>query len=202
MSRLIKPGFPLVARSIVPLLALAGLLNGGLILNPDPLRAAEPARPVGAVVLTVIGGIAVTNRPPYAESEDVFIGYHEYRFEAAFEFDRAMLEALGMHEATIAYDGWPAPIRLEGPLLRDILDAVRAEGDTVTLVALDGYAERIEPGELDGEDWILALRGNKRDLGIGQHGPSWLVYQPRDGRPATAEDEARWPWAVFLIVVE
>jgi hypothetical protein len=202
MNRLSRSSFPLIARSIQTLLALIGLVLAGLLVGPDPLRAEEPARPAGAVVLTVIGEIAATNRPPYAESEDVFIGYHEYRFEAAFEFDRAMLEALGMHEATIAYDGWPAPIRFEGPLLRDILDAVGAEGDTVTLVALDGYAERIEPGELDGQDWILALRGNGRELGIGQHGPSWLVYQPRDGRPATAEDEARWPWAVFLIAVE
>jgi hypothetical protein len=194
--------FPFIAPSITVKFALAGLLVASLAFGPDPTWAEEPARPAGAVVLTVIGGIAGTNRPPYAESEDVFISYHEYRFEAAFEFDRLMLEALGMHEVTIAYDGWPAPIRFEGPLLRDILDAVGAEGDTVTLVALDGYAERIEPGELDGQDWILALRGNGRDLGIGQHGPSWLVYQPRDGRPATAADEARWPWAVFLILVE
>jgi hypothetical protein len=183
-------------------LTLAGFLIVAPIVVPVPLHAAEPARPSDAVMLTVIGRIAGTNRPAYSESEDAFIGYHEYRFERAFEFDRPMLEALGMLEATIAYDGWPAPIRFEGPHLRAILDLVGAEGDSVTLVALDGYAERIEWSELDEQDWILALRSNGRDLGIGQHGPSWLVYKPRDGRLATGDDEARWPWAVFLIVVE
>ncbi|MDZ4737100.1 MAG: hypothetical protein SGJ07_12215 [Rhodospirillaceae bacterium] len=186
--------FPFITAGVIALgIALAG---------PILVRADEVAAPKGAVIVTVIDAIGSTNRPPFDAFEDAFIGYHEYRFEKALELDRAMLEALGMQEATIDYAGWPGPIRFEGPLLRDVLDQAGATGDTITLVALDGYAERIERAELDDQDWILAIRGDGRDLGIGQHGPAWLVYQRRDGATATAEDEARWPWAVFLIAVE
>ncbi|MEX1109936.1 MAG: hypothetical protein WEC00_13575 [Dongiaceae bacterium] len=169
---------------------------------PAVSRAEKIAQPTGPVIVTVIGAIETTNRPPFDAFNDAFIGYHEYRFENALEFDRAMLEALRMREATIDYNGWPGPIRFEGPLLRDVLHEAGAVGDTITLVALDGYAERVERSEFDDQDWILAIRSDGRDLGIGQHGPAWLVYQPKNGATATAEDEARWPWAVFLIAVE
>ncbi|MEX0807181.1 MAG: hypothetical protein WD044_00495 [Dongiaceae bacterium] len=186
--------FPFIAGgSMALVIAMAG---------PIFARAGEIAPPTGPVIVSVIGEIETTNRPPFDEFEDAFFGYHEYRFDKALAFDLAMLEALGMHEATIDYDGWPHPIRFEGPLLRDVLDAAGATGDTITLVALDGYAERVERRELDDQDWILAIRGDGQDLGIGQHGPSWLVYQRRDGATVTTEDEARWPWAVFLIAIE
>ena len=190
-----------IASIISALILSVSMLGFALVPGPGA-GADELSTPVGPVIVTVIGRIEGTNRPPFDESKDVFTAYHEYRFDRAFEFDRAMLDALGMQEATVEYEGWAVPVRFEGPYLRDILDEVGATGDTITLVALDGYAERIERSELDDQDWLLALRADGRDLGIGQHGPAWLVYQKRDGGRATAEDEARWPWAVFLIAVE
>jgi hypothetical protein len=169
---------------------------------PFAARADALVEPAGPVVVTVVGAIEATNRGPFDAAADEFFAYHEYTFEKAAEFDLAMLEALGLQAATIAYDGWPAPIRFEGPLLADLLAAVGAHGATVTLVALDGYAERIAWAELDAYRWILATRGNGRFLGIGRHGPTWLVYDRGPEYRYTADDEARWPWAVFLIVVE
>jgi hypothetical protein len=198
---LTKTGGPTVLRDTRPFrihaLALAVLL---LVAGPDAARALE--QPSGPVVVTIVGAISETNRGPFDEAEDEFFAYHEYRFEKAAAFDVAMLEAFGLHAATIAYDGWPAPIRFEGPRLKDLLDAVGATGSTVTAVALDGYAERIAWDELDRYDWILATRRDGHFMTIGRHGPAWLVYDRGAGHRYTADDEARWPWAVFLIVVE
>jgi len=158
--------------------------------------------PQGQTIVTIVGAISETNRGPFDEAEDKFFLYHEYKFEKAAAFDLAMLEALGMQSTEIAYEGWPAPIRFDGPLLADLLAAVGAHGNSVTLLALDGYAERIEGADIDAWRWILATRSDGRPLPIGGHGPTWLVYDRGPDHRYTPDDEARWPWAVFLIVVE
>src|SRR5690606_4368776 len=119
---------------------LAAALLSALTGVATHAEALEPPR--GLTVVTIVGEIADTNRGPFDEAEDKFFAYHEYRFDRAAAFDLAMLEALGLHEVTIDYDGWPGPIEFAGPRLHDVLDAVGATGTTVTLVALDGYAER------------------------------------------------------------
>ena len=169
---------------------------------PVAADAADLIEPTGPAVLTIVGAIEASNRGPYDANEDKFFGYHEYTFDKAVAFDVAMLEALGMQTAEIGYEGWPAPIRFEGPLLSDLLDAVGAHGSTVTAVALDGYAERIEGSEIAAYRWILATRRNGDFMAIGGHGPTWLVYDRGPDHRYTEDDEARWPWAVFLIVVE
>jgi hypothetical protein len=30
----------------------------------------------------------------------------------------------------------------------------------------------------------------------------WLVFDPPGDRPATTEEEGKWPWAIFLIEVQ
>ena len=85
-------------------------------------------------------------------------------------------------------------------MLRDVLKAAGAADGTVATVALDGFATELSPSDLAAEDWIVAIRENGRYLGIGQRGPAWVLYAPNGGN-AAPEDEARWPWAVFLIEV-
>lgn len=163
---------------------------------------ADAPAPAGAAILTVVGNISQVNRPPSGKFEDRFFAYHERSFEKAFAFDLAMLERLDMHRATIAYAGWPRPVDVEGPLLRDVLAAAGAAAGPVTMVALDGFATELSPGDLAAQEWIVAIKENGRYLGIGQRGPAWVLYSRRDGQAATAEDEQRWPWAVFLIEVQ
>lgn len=164
--------------------------------------AAGTTTPSGATVLTVVGKISQTNRPPFDKLTDPFFAYHERAFAKAYAFDLAMLEGLGMTRAVVAYEGWPDPLEIEGPLLRDVLAAAGASEGTVAILALDGFAAELTPDELAGENWILAIKANGRYLGIGQRGPAWVLYARSDGKIATAEDEHRWPWAVFLIEVQ
>lgn len=78
------------------------------------LCAADGGRPAGPVVLTVAGNISKTNRPPYNGKRDVFLMCHQRTFEKAFEFDRAMLEGLGMTEICIEYERWDGPTTFSG----------------------------------------------------------------------------------------
>lgn len=178
------------------------LLVAVFTVAPALGHAEELSQPTGPVVLTVVGAIGATNRGPFDEFEDAFFEYHERRFDRAAAFDLAMLEALGTHEVTVAYDGWPRPFRFEGPWLRDVLAVAGAAGKGVAVVALDGYASEIGADDLAAYDWIVALKRDGRYFDIGQRGPLWIVYARRDGKAIGADDELRWPWAAFLIEVK
>lgn len=165
------------------------------------VRAAHLAAPQGPVVLTVAGSITQTNRGAFDETADLFLKYHEHNFDKAAAFDRAMLASLGMHEVEISLPEWPAPVRVAGPRLRDLVAAVGGSGSSLALVALDGFASEIFWEELESLDWIVGIDQDGRPLGLGQRGPLWVVYRYPDGRPLTADDEQRWPWATFYIEI-
>ena len=59
----------------------------------------------------------------------------------------------------------------------------------------------ISAADLAAHDWIVALKADGADLGMGGRGPAWIVYDVAGGT-ASADDEARWPWAVFYIAAE
>ena len=178
------------------------LLTFLIVLLAAAPAAADLDPPRDAVVLTVTGEIAYTNREAFRKSRDSFIAYHERKFTRAAAFDRAMLEDLGMQSARIEYADWPGPITFQGPRLIDVLKAVGWTGSKITTLALDGFGTAISRREIEARNWILATRGNGRPFGIGERGPLWLVFDPPGDRPATPQEEGKWPWAIFLIHAE
>jgi hypothetical protein len=183
-------------RKLLFVAAVAAALIAGINLSASMAQA-----PKGPAVLTVVGKIGKSNRPPFDTTKDVFFNYHQRSFTQAFEFDQAMLEALGMGEAVVTSPGL-APVLIEGPRLHDVLKAARAQSANIRITALDGFTSTIDAEALRREDWIVALKADGRYLSLGQRGPAWIVYSRRDGKPATVEDEERWPWAAFLVEVE
>lgn len=177
----------------------AALAVSGVMAASGLGAAAELPPAEGQAVLTIVGNILHTNRPGFDEFEDPFINYHERTFEKAAEFDLAMLEALGMQEIEVNYEAWPRPVRLSGPRLDDVLEAVGAEPMAITTVALDGFAVELTSDVLDREEWIVAIKLDGKYLDIGQRGPAWIVFDPGDDKSITAEEEGSWPWAAFYI---
>ena len=163
--------------------------------------AAELSPATGQVVLTIVGNINHTNRGGFDEFEDPFTNYHERTFEKAAEFDHAMLESLGMKEVEVNYEGWPRPVRLAGPGLDAVLEAVGAEPESITTLALDGFAVDLTSDMISQEDWIVAIKQDGHYMNIGQRGPAWIVFDPGDDNAITAEEEGSWPWAAFFIEV-
>jgi hypothetical protein len=158
-------------------------------------------KPAGTVVLTIGGAVANANMgAPDHFNASVLKGL-EYDYDRAAAFDVAMLEALGTVRATIKAEPWPRAIALEGPRLADVLAAAGWNGAKVNAVALDGFAVEITAQDLALHDWIVAIRGDGEYLRIWGRGPVWIVYDVPGGR-GSADDEARWPWAVFYIQAE
>ena len=175
--------------------ALAVALCHGLAVSA---AVAAPA-PTGPVVLTVAGNVAHANRPPFDEKVDVFLNYHEQTFDRAFVFDLDMLERLGMTDVVVSYADWDAPYSLSGPRLTDVLEAAGCSGEMIATLALDGFATEIAASEIEARNWVVTTRASGRPHGLGDRGPLWLVFDLPGDRPATAEEEGMWPWALFFI---
>lgn len=143
------------------------LLVGALL---SALTALAPAAwaldaPKGKVVLTVKGKIGVINRGNTAQ------------------FDLAMLEALPQKTFTTSTPWEKAPVKFSGPLLRDVLAAVKAHGGTLKAVALNDYRVTIPLDDTQKFDLVLAHRINDQPIPVRTKGPLFIVY-PFDSSPA------------------
>lgn len=181
----------------------AFLLTSLLAAAAPALAAGKLASPQGPVILTVHGKIAAANRGALDPFDDAFLKSAGASFDKAAEFDRAMLQKLGMHSVTVKYSTWPKAHRIEGPLLADVLKAAGASGDLATVYAPDGYGAKIPLADLKAYPVVLGLKADGRWLGIGGRGPAWVVYPPADKYPALKDaDDSKWVWSAVHIEVE
>ena len=117
--------------------------------------------PEGPVLLTVSGDIAATNAGGTAE------------------FDRAMLEALGMmsfETSTIWTEGVQ---RFSGPPLAALLERLGVDpegGATLRATAVNDYAIEIPAADAVPGGPILAIERGGRPMTLRGKGPIWIVY--------------------------
>jgi hypothetical protein len=182
--------------------AMKAMLVALLVVLAAAAQAAEQVEtPKEAVILTVGGEIAVTNRGPVDAKTDSLIAWHKLNFERAFAFDRPMLARLTQASLTLQPPELSAPATFKGPPLKEVLAAVGAASAKVTVVAVNGYEGWLAPEDIEKSDWILALEMNGQPLGIGQQGPLWLLNTRRQGEKASEDHRGHWVWAVFAIRV-
>jgi len=163
---------------------------------------AAPAAPAdNAIVLTVTGEIGATNRGPLDEFQDAFLGHKGVKFDKAFEFSRASLNALGVQEAQIKRANWPELVTLRGPRLKDVLAAVKAQGNTLVLTALDGYESKYPVSALQSDTVLLATEAYGKPLSIGGHGPVWLVFPAGSVPGDDTSGDAGLAWSIYHIAV-
>jgi len=160
---------------------------GAIAVAAAGVGAAEAATlpaPAGPVLLTVTGRIANTTAPGRAE------------------FDRAALEALGMHELTTSTAWTDGVSSFEGPLLRDVLTRVGASGGELIARAINDYSVTIPAEDCRRYPVLLALKRDGQDLRRRDKGPVWVVY-PRDQYPElrTERVNARWIWQLDRLEV-
>lgn len=144
--------------------------------------------PTGAVILEVSGGIACGN----SLTPD----------GPAARFDAEMLEALGLMDLKTTTDWTDGSQHFEGPLVRDILNLVKASGDEVYAVAANDYAVTIPVSDFNDYGVILAMNQNGKRLSLRDRGPLWIVY-PRDDHPElrTRLMKTRWIWQLRTLDV-
>lgn len=178
--------------------ALAAIVLAAMVMSPlGPILAqTEP------VLLTVTGNVAKPTRGAYDESNDKFFGYTEVDFSKAAQFDFAALEKLGMVTVKADFPKGRMVHEFTGPLLADVLAAAGAEGATVTVQALDGYAVEMPLADLVAQGAVLALKRDGKPFAIGDFGPSQVVFPRADRDDLKDMPDDTWVWSVFHIRVE
>ena len=131
-----------------------------LVLGALPALAQNPAlaEPKGRAVLTVSGKIGVKNRGETAA------------------FDMAMIEALPQHSFTTRTPWYDRPVKFTGPLLSDVLDAVKAGGSTVSAVAINDYKISIPAEDTRKFKVVMARLIDDKPIPVRDKGPLFIVY--------------------------
>lgn len=151
-----------MSTSIFRRITLAGVAATWLVTATLP--AAALGLPRDKPVLTVQGKIGVKNQGAQAV------------------WDLAMLEALPQQTFTTLTPWENRPIRFSGPLLRDVLAAVKASGANIRATALNDYRIDIPMSDTEQFDVIMATRMNGQHMPVRAKGPLFIVY-PFDSRP-------------------
>jgi hypothetical protein len=171
--------FPNKKHLIGPLLAVCGFIAAG---SAD---AGSLPSPTDKPVLTISGKIGVTNKDDTAQ------------------FDRGMLEALGMETVETTTPWYSGPVKFEGVPLDKLMKEVEATGQRVSAVALNDYASEIPIEDFAKYKVILALKRNGEYMPVRDKGPLFIVY-PYDSNPELKNQTyyTRSVWQVARLVVK
>ena len=161
------------------------LVAAVLALSLGPSWAQSLSAPTGKVVLTIAGKIGESNSPQGAQ------------------FDMAMLEKLPQHSFTTLTPWVKQPVRFTGPLLRDVLAAVKAQGTVIKALALDDYQTLIPADDAVKFDMVMAHKMNGQPIPVKTKGPLYLLY-PFDSKPElrSAVYYERSPWQLKSLTLE
>ncbi|AOF87133.1 oxidoreductase molybdopterin binding domain protein [Hydrogenophaga sp. RAC07] len=114
--------------------------------------------PKGRTVLSVSGKIGASNKGELAV------------------FDMAMIEKLPQHSFTTRTPWYDKPVKFTGPLLADVLAAVKASGATVSAVAINDYAINIPVEDVNKHGVLMARLIDDKPIPVRSKGPLFVVY--------------------------
>jgi hypothetical protein len=162
--------------------ASAAFLAAGTRAFAQPVALQTPSQ---APILTVSGRIGAFNRGNTAV------------------FDRPMLEGLGMTSINTTTPWYDGPMRFDGVPMASLLQTVRAEGETVTALALNDYSTDIPASDFERFGVILAMRRNGQPMRVSDKGPLFIVY-PYDSHPELKSRQyySRSAWSVAQLIVK
>jgi len=133
--------------------------------------------PAGRVVLTITGDIEQRNSGEGAQ------------------FDVAMLEKLPVKSFSTRTPWFPEPRKFTGVLMRDLLAAVGARGQTAKAIALNDYRVDIPLEDARQHDLLVAWLLDDKPMAVRDKGPLVVIY-PFDAHPElkTAIKYSRAAW--------
>jgi hypothetical protein len=163
------------------LIAAAGALP---LLGVSLPTAATIDAPKQAPILTVSGRIKITNG------------------DGTARFDRAMLEGIGLQRIDTTTPWHKGTVRFEGVPLARLMQLVGAEGDRVSVVALNDYSSEIPIEDFAKYGVILALKRDGEYMPVRDKGPLFVIY-PYDSSPELKHQKfySRSVWQVAKIIV-
>lgn len=135
--------------------ALAWIAGAAVPLHS---RAQALQAPSGAVVLSLGGRIQRTNQGDHAA------------------IDMAMIEALVQQSFTTKTPWFKQPRKFTGPLLRDVLNLVGAQGATMRITALNDYRIDVPTEDARRFDVVLARMIDDKPITVREKGPLFMIY--------------------------
>lgn len=127
-------------------------------LLSSSLSAGGLPAPTGRVVLTFSGQIGKTNQGKTAV------------------FDMAALEALPQHSFTTHTPWYDRPVKFTGPLLADLLVAVKAQGKTIRATAINDYTISVPLADAQKHGVIVARLLDDQPMAVRDKGPLFVIY--------------------------
>lgn len=145
--------------------------------------------PEGSVILTISGNIEHSNATVNGEP--------------VAQFDHDMLQAIGRHTTHTSTPWHEGSMMFEGPLMRDVLAEVGAQGERLIAIALNDYEADIPVVDAVEYDVILATHANELPMSVREHGPTFVIY-PFDDHPELHQEViySRSAWQVNRLIVE
>ncbi|SDP88112.1 hypothetical protein SAMN05428967_4049 [Phyllobacterium sp. YR620] len=143
------------------------------------------AKPDGKPILVISGKIENTNKGSTAE------------------FDRAMLEAIGLQTIETTTPWYDKRVRFEGVPLDKLMELVGATGTKVTAVALNDYVTTIPLDDFKKFKVVLALKRDGEYMPVRDKGPLFIVY-PYESDPQLQSQTyyTRSAWQVAKLIIE
>jgi hypothetical protein len=176
----------------------------GISFRSDPLRAALI---LAALLIVATSGLAIGQdqslpKPTQQVILTVTGDIERRNSQSGAQFDRPMLEALGLEPLRTSTAWTEGTVEFEGVPARRVMEAVGARGQTVLASALDNYQSEIPISDFERYPILLALRMDGREL-PSDRGPIWIVY-PRDQFPELQNEEANsgWVWQLREFTVK
>ncbi len=116
------------------------------------------AAPKGPVLLTINGNIGIKNTADAAV------------------FDADLLDALPQKSFVTTTPWFKEPTKFTGPLLRDVLQALKANGTSIKATALNDYKVSIPMQDALKYDVILARQVDGKIISVREKGPLFVIY--------------------------
>jgi hypothetical protein len=171
-----RRGFVMALAASVAALGFMGLDRSQA--NPLPAPAEKP-------ILTITGKIGAKNK------------------DDAAQFDRSMLEGLGMVRIETTTPWFKGTVAFEGVPMDKLMEHVGASGERVVAVALNDYSSEIPLQDFKKHRVILALKRDGEYMPVRDKGPLFIIY-PFDSDPDLKSQTyyGRSVWQVARLVVK
>jgi hypothetical protein len=150
VSERTKTAWPYLRSKAGVLCAMLGLFAGAAVWALDA--------PKGPVVLKVSGLIEADNEGKVAV------------------LDMKTLQALPQKSFTTQTPWDQNPVTFSGPLLRDVLQLVKAKGQHIRAVALNDYRVKLPLSDAREHDVVVAVQMNGQAIPVRTKGPLFIVY--------------------------
>lgn len=154
-------------------------------LSLESAYSQDFSAPTGKPILTVSGKITKSN------------------VNGTAQFDRTMLEEMGLVTVETKTPWYEARTRFEGVSMAKLMDFVGAQGTTVTAVALNDYVSTIPVKDFSQFNVILAMKRDGEYMQVRDKGPLFIIY-PYDSTPELQSQTyyTRSAWQVAKLIVE